>query len=362
MGYFNNIHLVNYRNFKNFSLSFSSRCNVFYGKNGSGKTNILEAISLFSKGRGIRKDKFLNIIKNDCEKFIIKSNFKNEEIIYKLIVESENANNRIKKILSVNDDKSKETLKIIYELNPFLYFIPETERLFLSSPSTRRNFIDQLIFTYKNSYNQLINEYSKFIQERSKILCSPSYDETWLNHLEKKISKNGLKIYSLREEQIKSLVKYLNKCLSEFNLPFKIDVNLIDKFYVKDLTHEIYEKNLIKNRKIDSLLGGCNIGPHKSDYLFNFNDDYLVSQMSTGQQKTIILLTYLAHCNYLYNEKNKKPILLLDEICSHLDEFNRNILLTLVESFNLQVFMTGTTKNLFSFLSTNTNFCNITNK
>ena len=95
------------------------------------------------------------------------------------------------------------------------------------------------------------------------------------------------------------LINHLNIYLSDFNLPFKIDVNLIDKFYMKDLTYDIYEKNLIKNRKIDSLLGGCNIGPHKSDYLFNFNNDYLVSQLSTGQQKTVILLIYLAHCKYL---------------------------------------------------------------
>ena len=63
MGYFKNINLVNFRNFDNYSLDFSSNCNVLYGKNGSGKTNILESISLFSKGRGIRKDKISNIIK-----------------------------------------------------------------------------------------------------------------------------------------------------------------------------------------------------------------------------------------------------------------------------------------------------------
>ena len=87
---------------------------------------------------------------------------------------------------------------------------------------------------------------------------------------------------------------------------------------------------------------------------------YLVSQLSTGQQKTLILLMFISQCKYLIDSYDRKPILLLDEICSHLDDLNRNILLTLVESFDLQVFMTGTTKNLFSFLSTNTNFCNIT--
>ena len=63
MGYFNSIDLINFRNFEDYSISFSKNCNVFYGKNGSGKTNILEGISLLSKGRGLRKDKFTNIIK-----------------------------------------------------------------------------------------------------------------------------------------------------------------------------------------------------------------------------------------------------------------------------------------------------------
>ena len=86
----------------------------------------------------------------------------------------------------------------------------------------------------------------------------------------------------------------------------------------------------------------------------------MVSQLSTGQQKTLVLLIYLSQCKYLVEEVKVSPILLLDEICSHLDEINRKILLELVETFKLQVFVTGTTKNLFSFLSTNTNFCNIT--
>ena len=78
------------------------------------------------------------------------------------------------------------------------------------------------------------------------------------------------------------------------------------------------------------------------------------------QQKTIILLMYLSQCKYLSEVKFKQPILFLDEVCSHLDDVNRNVLLTLIESFKLQIFMTGTSKNLFSFLSTKANFCNIT--
>ena len=358
MGYFNNINLINFRNFENYSLSFSNNCNVFYGKNGSGKTNILEGISLFSKGRGLRKDKLSNIIKKNCEKFILKSDFKNEEIIYNLISETENVNNRIKKIFTVNNDKSNDSLQTIYDLTTFLYFLPETERLFQSSPSIRRNLIDQFIFTSQNNYNKLINKYTKLVQERSKVLLNNN-NESWLNQLEKNIAIAALEIYSLREGQIKILIENLNIYLNDFNLPFKLDAKLTDKFYISNFSNEDYQKKLKDNRKIDILFGGCNIGPHKSDFIFYVNDDTFVSQLSTGQQKTIILLMYLSQSKYLFEVKGKKPILLLDEVCSHLDEVNRNILLTLVESFNFQIFMTGTSENLFSFLSTNTNFCNI---
>ena len=201
MGYFKNIKLVNFRNFDKYSLDFSNKCNVLYGKNGTGKTNILEALSLLSKGRGLRKDKISNIVKINKERFIIKSDYYNDEIIYNLISETQQTNYNLKKILIVNSDKSNESLNKIYEIVSFLYFLPETERLFMSSPSKRRNFIDQLIFTYTNHYNKTINKYNKYIQERSKILCNNQIDESWLSQLEKNISKYGLEIYLLQDNK-----------------------------------------------------------------------------------------------------------------------------------------------------------------
>ena len=206
MGYFSSIDLINFRNFENYSLNFSKNCNVFYGKNGSGKTNILEGISLLSKGRGLRKDKFANIIKKNCDKFIIKSDFKSEEITYNLIVETENINNKFKKKLSVNNDKSSDSLELINGKTPFLYFLPETERLFQSPPSIRRNLIDQFIYTSENKYNKLVNRYNKFIQERSKVLINNNNDDSWLKQLEMSISADGLQIYSLRENLLKVLI------------------------------------------------------------------------------------------------------------------------------------------------------------
>ena len=129
--------------------------------------------------------------------------------------------------------KSSDSLELIYDKTPFLYFLPETERLFQSSPSIRRNLIDQFIFTSQNKYNKLVNRYNKLIQERSKVLINNNNDESWLNQLEKSISQDALQIYFLRENQLKILINNLNIYLRDFSLPFKIDTTLIDKFLTR---------------------------------------------------------------------------------------------------------------------------------
>jgi len=361
LGYFKNINIVNFRNFENLNIEFSKNCNVFFGNNGSGKTNLLEAISIFSKGRGLRKDKLSNLIKREQQKFAIAANFKYQDIIYNILSESCETNSKIKKKITVNKDDSKESLDNFYKLAPFIFFLPETERLFLSTPTNRRNIIDRFIFNHNTSYNKIINQYNKNLIERSKLLSNDSFDINWLNRIEKNISNFGLQIYLSRKEQINNLIDNLNYFIKKFKLQYNVDVEIRDKFFNTKINDEIFINELKNNRKIDKLFGGSKIGPHKSDYIFIVNKDYLASQLSTGQQKTIILLLFLSQCRFLNEFFKQKPILLLDEVCSHLDETNRKILLTLIEGFGSQIFMTGTTKNLFSFLSTNTNFCNITN-
>ena len=89
------------------------------------------------------------------------------------------------------------------------------------------------------------------------------------------------------------------------------------------------------------------------------NEDIDASLLSTGQQKTLVLMILIAECNYLINTKNITPIVLFDEICSHLDSVNRQLLLEMTDLFDIQFFLTGTEKSLFSFISTNADFYNI---
>ena len=120
MAYFKNIKLSNFRNFKDFNLDFSKKCNVFYGSNGCGKTNLLEAISIFSKGRGLRKDKIFNFIKKNEEFFSNDANFIDENVEYELNAFSEVKNNKFQKKIKLNGEISSEVNNKIQSLITFL--------------------------------------------------------------------------------------------------------------------------------------------------------------------------------------------------------------------------------------------------
>ena len=361
MGYFKKIILKNFRNFKTYESEFSKNCNIFYGENGLGKTNILESISLFGKGKGLRNDRINNMIQVSQKKFINTCEFLSFNQAYKIQVVSEKYQNRHIKKISFNEDFNKETLEYLNSLITFIIFLPDMERLFLTNPSYRRNFIDRFIFSKNKNYNTLINKYKKNINERNKLLLSKFYDEVWLKKLEEDISLSGIEIYKLRSLQIEMLQKHINLLDKNKKLPFVINIQYLDEFYTNKLDNEFYKSSLESTREVDKFTGGAKYGPHRSDLMCYVKKDFSADQLSTGEQKTIVLLLILAQCNYLVNECNLNPIILMDEICSHLDENNRSVLLKLSQEFDLQIFMTGTEKKLFSFLSTNTDYYNITN-
>ena len=363
MVYFKNINFNNFRNFFKSSFSFEKGCNVIVGKNGSGKTNVLEGLSLFEKGRGFRKDKIDNFVnfKNLDKGFKINSTFQNHNIDFKINVF--NSDKNLKK-LSVNDNFDRESIKYFESLFSIIYFLPEMERLFVSTPSSRRNFLDRLIFTFNKKYNFIINNYKKAINERQLLLNNATYDEIWIENIERSIVKYGSIIYQNRTEYILTINQILEELIVTKHISQKFFLKINDQLL--DNNPKIFEDqdmylSIIKsNRKIDFFSGGCSIGPHRSDLSgFSLKNNFNINQFSTGQQKTVILLIIISQCKYLIDRLKLKPIILLDEVCSHLDILNRELLLYLIDELDVQVLMTGTEESFFSFLSTKANYCNI---
>ena len=356
-----NINLINFRNFSSLNLSFDDKINIFFGKNGCGKTNILEAISLIAKGRGIRNSSIFNLIKKNKDNFLIKNNLEIKYNNFNIEISTENNNDKFKKIIKINDDLSKESLDFLNQSLSYIIFLPEMERLFQSSPSQRRNFLDRLIFSSRRDYNRLINKYKKFLLERIKILQGNIIDDDWLNNVESEICNLGMEIHKERLTQVAFINSNFPNLKTNHKFQFNVELKIKDDFFNNQISFEEYLSNLRASRIFDKKYGGTKIGPHKSDLIAIINEDFEASLLSTGQQKTVILMILLSQCNFLVNYKKINPILLLDEIGSHLDSNNRQILLDMIDRFKIQFFLTGTDKNLFSFISTNAKFYNITN-
>ena len=367
MNYFKNIKLENYRNFTNFELNFNEKCNVLFGENGTGKTNILESISLFEQGRGFRKDKINNLVnfKSNIDNFKISSKFfyNNGNII--LTLSNEIRQSISTKKIMINGSSSKDSKKYFENLFSIIYFLPEMERLFVGSPSLRRNFIDRLIFNSNKNYSKIINDYKKNIYERFKILKNYNNENEWLDNIENKIVDLGVIIYKERLNYIDNINTALQQLDTSNDLDYNIQINIEDTLlsecnYKTTKFHDFFIEIIRKNRETDKLFGGSKVGPHKSDITgFNFKTNISINQFSTGQQKTVVLLIILAQCKLLIKNQNISPIILFDEVCSHLDHKNRQLLLQIVNTLNVQTFLTGTEKNFFSFLSTKTLYCNI---
>ncbi|MFL2543714.1 MAG: AAA family ATPase [Alphaproteobacteria bacterium] len=231
MGYFKNIKLNCFRNFKEFQLEFSDKCNVLFGKNGCGKTNLLEALSLCAKGRGIRKDKIINFIKKDESSFSNIAYFINENIEYEIKVITETNNNKLHKKILLNDEFSSEVNKKIESLITYLVYVPENERMFVASPTTRRNLFDHFILSSNKKYNTLLNFYKKNVYERNVILNNIKYEEAWLMKIEENISNSGIEIYKNRQNQVDLFLKNLANIGKYFNTKFKVNLDINDPFY-----------------------------------------------------------------------------------------------------------------------------------
>ena len=229
-------------------------------------------------------------------------------------------------------------------------------------------FLDKLIYGVDRDYRITLIKYQKKILERSKILKQQRYDEDWIEQVELEIVNLGMNIFQKRIEHLNILnsnLSLLNQTGEKF---YQIELQIFNNFIQDvEILHEeirsLYLLELKKSRNIDSIVGGCKIGPHKTDIRgINHYNKLNINQFSTGQQKTVVILIIIAQSKYLLQTLKRKPIILFDEVCSHLDKYNRLLILDLINSLNVQTIMTGTEKNFFSFLSTKASYCNITMK
>ena len=332
------IELLNFRNYAKKSFDNFSNLNIIIGKNGIGKTTILEAIYLGSLAKSFKTNSELSIIKDNESYFRIKiyyfddGNKKNLELY-----------------LDKNGKKTKINGKLQSKLSDFIsqYRIillsPDELKLIKSSPNTRRNYLNIQISQLHKEYIYYLNNYNNLIKNKNdylkKLMLNSNLDQRYLDILDEKIVDEGIKIYNYRKEYIDLINENINNIFNNYMEKQKIHIDYESDYKINDKEKLI--KELKRNRKKEINLGMTDFGIHRDDYVFYQNGNNCKEFSSQGIQKLIILAMKLSEVKIFIEKYNINPILLLDDLFSELDMKNRNNIFKSLDK-KIQIFITTT--------------------
>lgn len=345
-----NLSLYNFRNYASFNIeNINSKCVFIHGRNGIGKTNILEAISLLVSNRGLRNAHLNNYIRQNSDintwSITAKVNSNNRIIDIATGIESSDTT---KKVFYLNGSPLKNQLSILEYLQ-VITLTPQMDGLFLGSPSDRRGFLDRLISTLDPEHNSRLNSYEKSVRERNNILVE-NFNEKWLDAVETKIVELGITIASSRMMFLEDLQSFSLLRNSVFP-KLEMYQDCILSSWLRDMpsieAEQKYKKSLSANREQDRISHSTSIGVHRSDFGVKFLKNNMdAADCSTGEQKIIMISLLLAYADLLNNRYKNYPIFLLDEVLVHLDEGYKKALMDELLSFKTQVWISGVSNSI----------------
>ena len=325
-----NLEIQNFRNIKTISLAFDDEINVICGENAQGKTNIIEALWLFSGAKSFRNSKDNEFIKFGEKKAKISVNFEmlgienNAQIIFE-----------DKKTAFLNEKKIANTSNFAGKYNAVV-FSPSDLTLVTDGPEKRRRFLDTAIGQLYPNYIEILRNYSRAVMQRNKIIKDYRYDKTvsiMLDVFEKEIVDMGNKIVDYRKRYINILNKYVSKIYDGISSgKEKIEIFYISKYSKLNL------EDLKNSRETDMFNSTTSAGPHRDDINFKINGVNARNFGSQGQKRSVALSLKLAGAEVIKEVSGEYPICLLDDVMSELDENRQNYILNHIR--NWQSFIT----------------------
>jgi len=329
-----NLELLNYRNYTKLNVIFTSGLNVIVGDNGTGKTNVVEAIHLFAFAKSFRTNETKALIKHETPKAIVSATVhtpSRTDISIEL-------NPRSKKVL-VNG----KTLSKISQLSRYVRtttFEPEDVLFFDASPAKRRRFIDSNLSSQDEIYLATLVRYEKLLKERNALLKDDDNDEA-LDLIDKPFIETAAILVEKRLKFVRELNKYVNEVLLKlsdeaFNVKLVYECSFGSAANIEKSGLRLLKENRARERVLES----TSFGPHRDDLLAKINGHGVKEHASQGQKRLIMIAFALAPY-FLEKDLHKKPIIILDDVLSELDAYHQERLIELLLTCN-QAFITAT--------------------
>lgn len=326
--YVSDLTVADFRNYSRQTVTFGDKLNFITGKNGQGKTNLLEAIYLCSVGKSFRtaKDKEIVFYGSQRAKISVTAKKKCEIDKVDMIIDRE-----IPKCVSVNGVPLTRLGDIIGTIRT-VFFSPDEMKIVKDAPFDRRRFMNVALCQASKTYFFLLTKYNKTLMQRNQFLKSRESDDV-LDVWDMQLADCGSKIIIAR----RNFVENLNGHTSANHLYLTGGEESLTLSYesIEGDTSEIKEnflKALRRDRKRDRESGFTHVGPHKDDIAFKLGEVDLRSYGSQGQQRTASLSIKLAEMD-IAKEQGEYPVLLLDDVLNELDEQRQSRLLEKVKDF-----------------------------
>ena len=334
------ISIKNFRNHQFLSFDFADKLNVITGPNAVGKTNIAEAIYYLSLAKSFRTEDDVELIKKNQDKAEIDAT----------VIEGELAR-KIKVVITRNgrsvliNGKPITNREALFKVVNVILFQPKDVMLFSGPPMDRRNFLDISISKKSAIYPGYISRYKKVLKERNELLKADKIDQTLLDVTTEMLIKLSGSIISYRQMYVKDINDILNKITRALT-------GKDEQFEVKYIPFVPYNADFVENAKkafkraeeSDFKHKQTSIGIHREDISISLNGREIAAFGSQGENRIAALALKLSPY-FLIDDKDKRPIIVLDDVMSELDESNQKRLIEFLRKFN-QVFITGTKLNI----------------
>jgi DNA replication and repair protein RecF len=358
------LSLANFRSYADAVIAAGPGLVILTGENGAGKTNILEAVSLLTPGRGLRGAILSDMARQDgAGGFSVAAQLA-------LLLEGEGAQQGgvdigtgtlptapERRQVRINGATASATA--LGEWLSVLWLTPAMDRLFTEGASGRRRFFDRLVLALEPAHASHAARYEAAMRARNKLLAEPeNADPAWLTALEAGMAEHGARIAEARERTLTLLGERL---AMQPEGPFARAGLALERWRpAREGAEAALQQELRAGRGRDAAAGRTLAGPHRTDLLVtHLGKGQAAEHCSTGEQKALLLSIILAHADLVAEQARRRPILLLDEVTAHLDPSRRKALFTRLHASGGQVWMTGTERALFEGAGPGTTWFNV---
>jgi len=335
------LNLSHFRSYKQAEIESDGGIMALYGANGAGKTNILEAISMLSPGRGLRRAAPPELMRRpEALGWKVSAELNSLSELHEVSTRAENDSPR-----TVEIDGKRAPQVALGRLARIVWLVPVMDRLWVEGAGERRRFLDRIVMSFHPKHAEATLAYEKAMRERNRLLKDHVNEPAWYSALEGQMADNGAEIVANRADVLARLQIAQDSAQTAFPTA---ELSLIgDTLTTPDDLREAFSAG----RTQDLRAGRTLDGPHRADLHAVYQAKGVDARAcSTGEQKALLISLILANARALRDDFGAPPILLLDEVAAHLDADRRDALYNELLDLRAQAWLTGTGPELFEAL------------